>query len=93
MKRRTTSKISSDVPYNPRDPEAVAAFWEGANIVHKGKVIGKARNPGQRGPQKAPTKQQVTLRLSRDVISHFKSGGRGWQTRLDVALRKLVKTA
>jgi uncharacterized protein (DUF4415 family) len=40
-----------------------------------------------RGPQKAPTKQLVSLRLDRDVIAHFKAGGPGWQTRINDVLR------
>jgi uncharacterized protein (DUF4415 family) len=44
-----------------------------------------------RGPQKAPTKQQVTLRLDRDVIDHFKSGGKGWQVRMGEALKKVTR--
>ena len=43
-----------------------------------------------RGKQKAPTKQQITIRLDRDVIEHFKKGGRGWQTRLNKVLRDAV---
>ena len=31
----------------------------------------------RRGPNKSPTKKLVSLRLSRDVIEHFKKGGRG----------------
>ncbi len=46
------------------------------------------RNRGQRGPQKTPTKQQVTLRLDRDVVDRFRSTGRGWQGRINEALRK-----
>ncbi|HTQ13638.1 MAG TPA: BrnA antitoxin family protein [Rhizomicrobium sp.] len=46
------------------------------------------RRRGQRGPQKAPTKQQVTLRLDRDVIERFRSTGSGWQKRINDALRK-----
>lgn len=41
-----------------------------------------------RGPQKAPTKVAVSLRLSRDVVERFKQDGPGWQTRVDAALRK-----
>ena len=41
-----------------------------------------------RGPQKEPTKVAVSLRLSRDVVERFKSGGPGWQTRIDDALKK-----
>ena len=41
-----------------------------------------------RGPQKAPTKVAVSIRLSRDVVEKFKAGGPGWQSRMDRALRK-----
>jgi uncharacterized protein (DUF4415 family) len=44
-----------------------------------------------RGPNKAPTKKQVSLRLSPEVIQHFKKGGKGWQSRIDEALRRVVK--
>ncbi len=46
------------------------------------------RKPGQRGPQKSPTKQQVTLRLDQDVLTHFRSKGAGWQSRINKSLRK-----
>ena len=42
-------------------------------------------------PPKAVTKKQVTLRLSPDVVDHFKSQGPGWQSRIDEALRKIAK--
>jgi uncharacterized protein (DUF4415 family) len=35
-------------------------------------------------------KQQVTMLLDPDVIEYFKRGGRGWQTRLNAALRKFA---
>jgi len=43
-----------------------------------------------RGPQKAPKKVVTTIRLDADVIAHFKARGRGWQTRLNEALRRLI---
>ena len=43
-----------------------------------------------RGPQKAPTKVPVTLRLDSDVVEHFKSQGPGWQTRMNAALRRSI---
>ncbi len=46
------------------------------------------RKRGQRGPQKAPTKQQVTLRLDKDVVERFRATGAGWQGRINDALRK-----
>ena len=46
---------------------------------------------GVRGPQKAPTKERVTIRLSRDVVDSFRSTGDGWQTRVDAALQDWLK--
>lgn len=43
-----------------------------------------------RGPQRAPKKVSTTLRLSPEVIEHFKSGGPGWQSRIDAALKDWV---
>ena len=48
------------------------------------------RAPGQRGPQKVPTKQLVSLRLDREIIEHFRAQGPGWQTRLNDALRAII---
>jgi uncharacterized protein (DUF4415 family) len=45
----------------------------------------------QRGPQKAPTKEAVTMRLSRDVVEQLRASGPGWQTRADAALRQWIE--
>ncbi len=70
-----------DGPYDPNDDAAVQAHWRAATIVR----------PGQRGPQKAPTKKRITIRLSQDVLEHFRGAGDGWQTRMDEALRDWLK--
>ena len=44
-----------------------------------------------RGKQKAPRKQDIHIRLDTDVIGHFKRDGRGWQTRINDTLRKIVE--
>ena len=41
-------------------------------------------------PRVARPKVSTTLRLSADVIDHFKLGGRGWQSRIDQALREWI---
>ncbi len=46
------------------------------------------RRRGERGPQKTPTKKQVTLRLDKDVVERFRATGAGWQSRINDALRK-----
>jgi uncharacterized protein (DUF4415 family) len=52
-----------------------------------------AQFKGTRGQQKAPTKIAVSIRLSPEVVKHFKSKGPGWQSRIDDALRKIAKKA
>lgn len=44
----------------------------------------------RRGPQKTPTKQRVTLRLSPEVVKHYKATGPGWQTRIDRSLLEVI---
>ena len=41
-----------------------------------------------RGPNKQPTKEQVAIRLDRDVLGAFRAGGPGWQTRVNLALKE-----
>ena len=49
------------------------------------------RYRGQRGQQKAPTKELISLRVDRDVVEAYRATGRGWQTRANEALRAHVK--
>ena len=51
------------------------------------------RYRGQRGPQKAPTKELISLRLDRDVVAAFRATGSGWQGRANQALRSYVRRA
>jgi uncharacterized protein (DUF4415 family) len=76
-----------DGPYDPNDAEATRAFLTQADLIRKGKVVRR----GKRGPQKSPTKKLVSLRLSPEVIDHFKSTGPGWQTRIDSTLLESIK--
>ena len=46
----------------------------------------------QRGPQKAPTKERITIRLSRDVVEQFRATGVGWQTRINEILKEWLDT-
>jgi uncharacterized protein (DUF4415 family) len=47
------------------------------------------KKPGR--PVSASRKEQVSVRYSPEVLSYFRSTGAGWQTRMDMALKILVK--
>ncbi|MDE1905449.1 MAG: BrnA antitoxin family protein [Rhodospirillales bacterium] len=44
-----------------------------------------------RGKQVAPTKELVSLRLSRETLAKFRAQGPGWQTRIDEVLFAAAK--
>lgn len=46
----------------------------------------------KRGPQKTPTKIPTTIRFDADVLAELKASGRGWQTRVNDAMRDWLKT-
>ena len=72
--------------------------WDNAVFVNGGgykavrAAVAAKRNPGERGPQRTPTKQLVSVRYSPEVLSYFKASGAGWQTRKDEALKQWVSS-
>jgi uncharacterized protein (DUF4415 family) len=56
-----------------------------------GEVVDAVRRyRGQRGPQKAPTKELISIRVDRDVVAAYRATGPGWQVRVNEALRSYV---
>lgn len=48
--------------------------------------------PASRGrPKSKAPKRAVSLRLDEDVVAYFRRSGRGWQSRINAALRKAAK--
>lgn len=43
-------------------------------------------------PKAAVTKERITIRLSPEVVEHFRASGAGWQTRVDAALKDWLST-
>jgi uncharacterized protein (DUF4415 family) len=66
-------------------PELTDEFFRRADIYEDGKLVRRGR------PRKAAPKNAVSLRLDPDVIAHFRRDGRGWQSRINAALRKVAK--
>ena len=56
-------------------------------VLPKEAVEAIRRYRGQRGPQKRPTKELISLRVDRDVVAAYRATGAGWQTRANEALR------
>ncbi len=81
-------KIESD-PDNPiwtkRDFQRAVHFPKGTNIWDAAEALRKAR-----GPQRAPKKIAISIRLEPEIVNHFKASGAGWQGRMEAVLRKAL---
>jgi uncharacterized protein (DUF4415 family) len=65
-------------------PEWTAEDFARAEIRHGDKLVRRGRPPLER------PKEAVKLRLSPEVLDHYRAGGPGWQTRINAALEKAV---
>ncbi|MDR3056417.1 MAG: BrnA antitoxin family protein [Zoogloeaceae bacterium] len=92
-------KLIADAPGQDRPPTPEeSAAWADAFISHglpelRAELAERRAKRRGRGPNRTPTKERVTLRLSPDVVRFFKDGGAGWQTRIDEALSRLIREA
>ncbi|MEJ1961172.1 MAG: BrnA antitoxin family protein [Gammaproteobacteria bacterium] len=68
-------------------PELTQEWIDRASVYHGKKLVRRGRPPAE------IRKVSTTLRLSPEVIEHFRAGGPGWQTRIDEALKRVVARA
>jgi uncharacterized protein (DUF4415 family) len=72
-------KDSDDAPALTRE------FFRSADIYRGEKRLRRGRPPAGAQPKEA-----VKLRISPDVLDHFRAGGPGWQTRINATLERAV---
>jgi uncharacterized protein (DUF4415 family) len=89
MKRTAAKKgyTASDMRAVSENPEWTEADFAKARPFNE--VFPTLRRG--RGPNKAPTKKQVSLRLNPAVLEYFKKKGPGWQSRINDELEKIVR--
>jgi uncharacterized protein (DUF4415 family) len=89
-KKRATRRVWVD----PDDaPEWTQRQFDRAEASLGGEVLSPAQGTLTRPrgrPKKADAKMHIHIRLSPQVLGHFRSTGRGWQTRIDEVLRNWV---
>ena len=82
-------KKIDDYVLGPKDyaeiPELTDEWFERGVWHIGGKPVPRGR------PKAAVTKDAISLRLDRDVVAYYRRGGRGWQSRINAALRKAAK--
>jgi uncharacterized protein (DUF4415 family) len=74
--------MSPDRPRRSSDPR------QAAEAAFKAATTKPALPSEQKKPAMPGAKEMVSLRIDRDVLDHFQTGGPGWQERINEALRK-----
>jgi uncharacterized protein (DUF4415 family) len=83
-KKRSSKRVWRD----PDDAPALGKSWfEEADVMVGRKVARRGRPAG------TAKKQAISIRLDKDVLSHFRSIGPGWQARINAALRRSMTNA
>jgi len=84
---RVEAMTDEDIALDNDNPRTIESDWAGAVMKVGDKVIGQVGRPKLDNPKVA-----TTVRLDADVLSAFKATGKGWQTRMNAALRDYVQS-
>ncbi|MFD2238226.1 BrnA antitoxin family protein [Aureimonas populi] len=66
-------------------PEWTEKMFAEADLYHGETLIRRGR------PKVAHPKERITLRLDQDLAAALRASGRGWQTRVNQALREWIE--
>lgn len=78
----------TDIHHDADSPRTVESDWDGALLKRNGTVLGQIKT---RGKGKRPAKEQVAIRYDAEVLTYFRASGKGWQTRMNEALKEWLK--
>jgi len=85
MQMSAKSTATKNTWVDPDDaPELTDTWFENADLRQGKKLIRRGRPAGT-------TKASTTLRFDVDILEAFKATGKGWQTRMNNALRDWLK--
>lgn len=85
------SRKSRKVAFDDENPEWTEADFAPERPAGELPSHVLAAFPRTRGPQKAPRKVALSIRLSPEVVDYFKATGPGWQGRIDETLKKAIE--
>jgi uncharacterized protein (DUF4415 family) len=75
---------------NPEWTDEMFARAKPAHEVLPPEVLAAFPRTQARGAQKRPTKVPISVRLSSEVVEHFRATGPGWQARIDDVLKQAI---
>ncbi len=84
-KHTIASTRKTDVPYDPANEAATTEFWAKA-IPHNGAADLRNKR-GRPAMAVEARKEQIALRVDKDVLEWYRSQGTGWQTKMNAVLK------
>ena len=78
------------VVFDDDNPEWTAEDFARARPISEFPELAAAFPKTRVGRPRGSDKEQVSLRIDKEVLARFRAGGAGWQTRINAALRKAV---
>ena len=87
--------IDDDGEVRELTAEDMRLFRPAAEVLPKDLLAGLValrKRRGERGPQKSPVKVPTTIRFDADVLAALKASGKGWQTRVNDAVKDWLKS-
>ncbi|WP_062731905.1 BrnA antitoxin family protein [Sphingobium abikonense] len=78
------------VIFDEDNPEWTAEDFARARPISDFPELAAAFPKTKVGRPRGSNKEQVSLRIDKDVLERFRAGGPGWQSRINEALRKSV---
>jgi len=73
-----------------RPPRRITSSRDAAEAMFRAATTKPIEAPILKKPAVPGVKEQVSLRLDREVLDYFQEGGPGWQDRINEALRKVA---
>lgn len=83
-----SAQSDTDIVHDADSPQTTADDWSNAFVSHGASELHAETTRRKRGPGRCPTKEQVAIRFDPDVLTAFRATGKGWQTRMNAALRE-----
>lgn len=71
-------------------PATTEADWANAFVCHNAEELHTEVVRRTRGANKNPLKELVAIRYEADILATFRATGKGWQTRMNDALKDWI---
>ena len=89
------AQINAGVAADPNKPEWTEEMFARARPAREffsAEVYAELCAMRQRGPKEKPLKVPTTIRFDADVLAALKASGKGWQTRVNDAVKDWLRT-